>query len=146
MGNRITEKGPVGKRDEEAAAEEAKREEGGVAVINGVVALSDLSQHILFLLFSLSFFLLFLSLCLFSFIPLACTTMTDSLKSSILFFSFLNLIIFSGLFCPTKRHYFVQFGRPYLITWTPHFLQRHLCPLYYLENSHTLSVIRLPVA
>lgn len=61
MGNRITEKGPVGKRDEEAAAEEAKREEGGVAVINGVVALSDLSQHILFLLFSLSFFLLFLS-------------------------------------------------------------------------------------
>ena len=94
---------------------------------------------------SLSFCSFFLSLCLFSFIPLACTTMTDSLKSSILFFSLLNLITFSGLFCPTKRHYFVQFGRPYLITWTPHFLQRHLCPLYYLEKSHALSVIRLLV-
>lgn len=44
---------------------------------------------------SLSFCSFFLSLCLFSFIPLACTTMTNSLKSSILFFFFFFLFPFS---------------------------------------------------
>lgn len=92
MGNRITEKGPVGKRDEEAAAEEAKREEGGVAIINGVVALSDLSKLTLFLLFSLSFFLLFLSFSLSFLFHSTCMYYNDKLSEvfySFLFFFFL---------------------------------------------------------
>ena len=96
--------------------------------------------YFFFFFFSLSFFL-----CLFSFIPLACTTITISLKSSILFFLslFYNLFIFSGLFCPTL--FCVFFDKPSLISATPIFF-KDTCVPFILQKSHALWLIRLPVA